>query len=332
MTKKITSPYQKNALIRWVKDENDWVLVSDKTDVSETLLESELLCYNVKSSFSLNGGTTKELVDHQVISTAEKSLILVILLEGKLDFGYDDRRFMLDASVHPVGVLVNLARPVIFRRILCKGNRLTKLNVILPTEWVTERATANFNLNAFINEHKASLYLDLKDDMLSLVADILCQKKSADLLEKINLEILVQRLIVQVLKQVIATESASMEVLEKASNGREGVSASKSKNSTDDLIRYIEDNLDRELSAKSLSEYMAMSESNLQRRFKQSLGCNVQSYIRRRRLEIARQQLEKGIFSIAEVAYSAGYKYPSNFTNAFKKTFGYPPAEVPLYR
>jgi len=339
MTQKITSPYQKNALIRWMKNDNDWTLVSDKTDVSEKLIEGELLYYAVKNSYSLNGGTTRELTNYQVISTAKKSLILVILLEGRLDFGYDDRRFVLDARVQPVGVFVNLARPVIFRRVLRKGNTLTKLNVVLPTEWVCERAKPNTNLDAFINQHKASFNLDLNNEVLSLVTDILCQKTSGDLLEKINLEILTQKLIMEVLKQVIATESTDLGILKKELNtdvnvGTKNVKAKiiKEKNSTDDLIRYIEDNLDRELSAKVLSEYMAMSESNLQRKFKHSLGCNVQGYIRRRRLEIARQQLEKGIFSIAEVAYSAGYKHPSNFTNAFKKTFGYPPTEVSLYR
>lgn len=48
-------------------------------------------------------------------------------------------------------------------------------------------------------------------------------------------------------------------------------------------------------------------------------------YIRHRRLNIARQHLERGLVSITEAAYEAGYQHPSNFTNAFKKAFGVPP-------
>lgn len=71
-----------------------------------------------------------------------------------------------------------------------------------------------------------------------------------------------------------------------------------------------------------------MSVSNLQRRFKQSLDMTVSGYIRHRRLEIARQNLEHGLMSITEAAYEAGYHHPSNFTNAFKKVFGVAPHEV----
>ncbi|KQB08598.1 hypothetical protein XV94_13605 [Vibrio metoecus] len=43
------------------------------------------------------------------------------------------------------------------------------------------------------------------------------------------------------------------------------------------------------------------------------------------RLQLARQQLERGLVSITEAAYEAGYLHPSNFTAAFKKAFGISP-------
>ena len=68
-----------------------------------------------------------------------------------------------------------------------------------------------------------------------------------------------------------------------------------------------------------------MSISNLQRHFKQSYNLTINGYIRHRRLNIARQHLERGLVSITEAAYETGYQHPSNFTNAFKKAFGVPP-------
>ncbi|QTG98088.1 helix-turn-helix transcriptional regulator, partial [Vibrio furnissii] len=65
--------------------------------------------------------------------------------------------------------------------------------------------------------------------------------------------------------------------------------------------------------------------SNLQRRFKQQMGMTVANYVRQRRLNNARQQLERGYVTITEAAYEAGYHHPSNFTAAFKKAFGESP-------
>lgn len=87
----------------------------------------------------------------------------------------------------------------------------------------------------------------------------------------------------------------------------------------ENIVSYIETHLEQELSLEHIAEVFSMSVSNLQRRFKQSLNMTVNGYIRYRRLEIARVHLERGLVSITEAAYEAGYHHPSNFTNAFKK-------------
>ena len=99
-------------------------------------------------------------------------------------------------------------------------------------------------------------------------------------------------------------------------------------NKIEDIISYIEINLDQPLSLESIARRFSMSVSNLQRRFKQSYNLTINGYIRHRRLDIARLHLERGLVSITEAAYEAGYQHPSNFTNAFKKAFGVPPHEL----
>ena len=96
----------------------------------------------------------------------------------------------------------------------------------------------------------------------------------------------------------------------------------------EDIISYIEINLDQPLSLESIASKFSMSISNLQRRFKQSYNLTINGYIRYRRLDIARQHLERGLVSITEAAYEAGYQHPSNFTSAFKKAFGVPPQDI----
>ncbi len=326
MAKRLSS-FPKNALIRWKNYDRTHVLVSDTATSSEHLIEGECTRYKVKDGFSINGGTTTELADYQVISTARKSLILVLLLEGKLNFGYDNLRFTLDATHSPQGVLVNLTKPVTFRRILHKNNTVTKLNIVTPVTWVAERSEKNSVIEAFTGQHMANCPIEINKAILQLAYDITNRGTPEGLLEKLHIETLTQRLLLNVFEQVLCSLPNEGGLSEKGGKGN-----SQGDHALDHLVSYIEANLDRELSAKELIEFAAMSESNLQRKFKTTLGCSVQSYIRRRKLEVARLNLEIGAATITEAAYNAGYKHPSNFTNAFKKTFGYPPAEVNVQR
>nr|WP_255526785.1 AraC family transcriptional regulator [Photobacterium sp. BZF1] len=94
------------------------------------------------------------------------------------------------------------------------------------------------------------------------------------------------------------------------------------------IIEFIERNLKQPVALSEIAQHVCMSISSLQRHFKVEMGETVQQYIRKRRLEIAKIQIEKGLMSISEAAYSYGYKHPSNFSLAFKKEFGISPIEL----
>ncbi|MDN3616616.1 helix-turn-helix domain-containing protein [Vibrio gallaecicus] len=325
MVNKLPSSFNKSALIRWVEHKDRHTLMSDSPMSKEELLEGELINYKVNNSFSLHGGTSDELTDFQVISTAKKALIFVILLEGKLDFSYDDIRFVFDAVDKPVGVVVNLSKPATFRRVIQKGNHVTKLNIVLPVEWVEERTQTDSNVGVFISQHLAHFKLKLTEPVLKLTSEIILNSDPKEITGKINLESMTQKLISEIFSQISDCDDLKYSESEEPNSGDSRSSSNKNGHALDSLVTYIEANLERELPAKELAKYAAMSESNLQRKFKAALGCSVRSYIRRRRLDIARQHLERGVASVTEAAYNAGYRHPSNFTIAFKKTFGYPP-------
>ncbi|NOH95639.1 AraC family transcriptional regulator [Vibrio sp. 99-70-13A1] len=325
MANRLPSSFNKSALIRWVEHQDRHTLMSDTPMSKEELLEGELINYKVNNSFSLHGGTSDELTDFQVISTAKKALIFVILLEGKLDFSYDDTRFVFDATDEPVGVVVNLTKPATFRRVIQKGNHVTKLNIVLPVEWVEERTQTDTNVGFFISQHIANFKLNLTGSVLKLTSEIILNSNPKENTGKINLESMTQKLISEIFSQI--SDCEDLKCIESEELNRVDLRARSNKNGyvMDSLVTFIEANLERELPAKELAQYAAMSESNLQRKFKAALGCSVRSYIRRRRLDIARQHLERGVATVTEAAYNAGYRHPSNFTIAFKKAFGYPP-------
>ncbi len=316
MNNRLPSSFQKSAQVHWIQDEKKQSLVSETQHTSQVLVEGKLIDYKVKNSFIINGGTTTELTDFQVISTAQKFLIIIILFEGALDFSYDDIRFRLKANTKPKGVVVNLTKPATFRRSLKKDNRVSKLNILLPIDWIKERAGQNTNINTFISQHLTSFQLNLTENILNLSQEIAQNGFPDGILERIHLETLTQTLLLAIFEQLCSSNTDRYTT---------GQKEPQTEYYLDHLISYIETNLDKNLSARKLAQHAGMSESSLQRKFKITLGYSIQSYIRQRRLEIARQHLERGVATVTEVAYNAGYRHPSNFTNAFKKAFGYPP-------
>jgi len=305
-------------------DSHSNTCTTDKNKQSLALIEGDLISYQVNNNFILHGGKTKELVDFQVLATAKKSLCITILLAGKLDFGYDDLNFFYDATQQQRGVVVSLTKPVSFRRTLYKDNQVAKLNIILLHQWIEHRIRCDDNFSHFISQHLANFELQLTTEILYLTTNIIESSTPSTAIEQIHLESLTQQLLLKVLMQLNDAASVIKQLentnLINESKGYDPV--------LDKLVSYIEANLYMDLSVSDLAKFSAMSISSLQHKFKSSLGISVLGYIRRRRLNIAKQQLEAGLMSISEAAYDAGYRHPSNFTSAFKKVFGIPPQDL----
>ncbi len=298
----------------------------DKNKQSLALIEGDLISYQVDNNFILHGGKSKDLVDFQVLATAKKSLCITILLAGKLDFGYDDLNFFFDAAKQQRGVVVSLTRPVSFRRTLYKDNQVVKLNIILLHQWIEHRIRCNDNFSQFISQHLANFELKLTADILSLTTNIIKSSAPSTAIDQLQLESLTQQLLLKVLIQLNDTTCVINQV-ENTTLGNKSIGYDRV---FDTLVSYIEANLAQDMTVSHLAQFSAMSVSSLQHKFKSTLGISVLGYIRRRRLNIAKQQLEAGSLTISEAAYNAGYRHPSNFTSAFKKVFGIPPQDLIL--
>ena len=95
-----------------------------------------------------------------------------------------------------------------------------------------------------------------------------------------------------------------------------------------DAVRAaIEANLGEEtFNVEHLAREVAHSRGHLHRRLRTLLGESPSDLIRRMRLEQAARLLEAQAGSIAEVAYSVGFKSVAHFSNAFKEHFGVRPS------
>jgi AraC-like DNA-binding protein len=81
---------------------------------------------------------------------------------------------------------------------------------------------------------------------------------------------------------------------------------------------------------KALASQAAMSESKLQKLFREVFGITIYQYVLKVRIEEAKKMIESKRFSVSEVGYEIGYTNLSHFTAAFKKQVGINPKQYLL--
>ncbi|OWW24718.1 hypothetical protein B4Q04_12670 [Zobellia sp. OII3] len=95
------------------------------------------------------------------------------------------------------------------------------------------------------------------------------------------------------------------------------------------VLDYITANLsDENLNVEQLAEELHLSRSQLYRKIKALTGCSANEFLRKIRLEKAKQMIENGNESISEVCFKVGFSSPSYFTKCFKAHFGHLPTEM----
>ena len=101
------------------------------------------------------------------------------------------------------------------------------------------------------------------------------------------------------------------------------------KNFIEKVIDFIVKNIaDENLNVELLAEELNLSRSQLYRKIKALTGCTANEFLRKLRLEKAKEIIEKGDASISEVCFQVGFSSPSYFTKCFKAHFGILPTEL----
>lgn len=78
-----------------------------------------------------------------------------------------------------------------------------------------------------------------------------------------------------------------------------------------------------DISIRLLSNEMAMSERQLYRRMKQVAGITPNQYVRKIRLQLAKEAMESGKYrTLSELCYLAGFESPNYFSKLFKESYG----------
>jgi transcriptional regulator GlxA family with amidase domain len=93
-----------------------------------------------------------------------------------------------------------------------------------------------------------------------------------------------------------------------------------------ELLLWIHDNLDAELSVDALAKRISMSPRTFARRFKVSVGMTPANYVAQLRLTAARRKLENSRMSIDSIAYRCGFGTSGTLRRTFVKRLGMSPS------
>ncbi|MCM1190575.1 MAG: response regulator [bacterium] len=96
---------------------------------------------------------------------------------------------------------------------------------------------------------------------------------------------------------------------------------------TQEIVRYIRKNLDRDISVSGIAEYVGMNAEYLTKLFKKNTGYALKEYIINEKLEAAKMLLTTTQLPVTLVADHVGYGNYSNFTRAFKQAVGCTPLD-----
>lgn len=91
------------------------------------------------------------------------------------------------------------------------------------------------------------------------------------------------------------------------------------------IVDYIEEHLDEDLSLDSISDALGYSKFYMSRCFSDEAGLSIYKYIQGRRITLAAQALIEQEKTILDIAYEAQYNSPQAFTLAFHQLYGCSP-------
>lgn len=92
------------------------------------------------------------------------------------------------------------------------------------------------------------------------------------------------------------------------------------------LVRYINRNLDKDLSIDMLAGEFFLSRYHMMRKFKEETGYTIHSYITSKRLLLARSLISQGV-PVMKASAQSGFQDYTTFVRAYKKQFGSAPSQ-----
>lgn len=100
------------------------------------------------------------------------------------------------------------------------------------------------------------------------------------------------------------------------------------KETLDDIVVYIEENISQRLTVGDIATEVYISPAQLQRLFHEAFHMTVAEYVRVCKLKRALALLYETDRKVCDIAYDVGFGHESSFIRSFKREFGVTPHEA----
>jgi AraC-like DNA-binding protein len=90
---------------------------------------------------------------------------------------------------------------------------------------------------------------------------------------------------------------------------------------------YMESSLGEPLTLEEIARESCLSPYHFHRLFRRLFGETPHAYVRRRRLERARDLLIRGRLTVTEICFETGFRSPGSFGNLFRSRYGIAPLQ-----
>ena len=98
---------------------------------------------------------------------------------------------------------------------------------------------------------------------------------------------------------------------------------SKDKDFISSVLNYVHENIgNTKLNVEFMAKELHLSRSKLYRKIKTATGDSANEFIRKIRLEKAKEYLEQTDKTVSEICYAVGFSSPSYFSKCYKQYFG----------
>ena len=93
------------------------------------------------------------------------------------------------------------------------------------------------------------------------------------------------------------------------------------------IVQFIQDNLDKHYTIEELARRAGLNQRALKSGFRMMYGMGVYAYLKKERMNKAKEHLQMTHQSIFQIARMVGFKSISSFSNAFRKQFKQSPTD-----
>ncbi|MFG1350903.1 helix-turn-helix transcriptional regulator [Xanthobacter autotrophicus] len=300
----------------------EFAVTSPRAITDGAVLRGRYLMTSLRSGAVLHATDARDLHDltSQVMHTQGVTLSLFLEGHANVQLGGRPFRFGPARPGEAEAALLVRAEPDLFVRKGQRGQRVRKVNVTIPADWLEQAQFEQMDRAGAVRrvsgEHLSSLRWRPSPRLLAMAEQVLAVPPYGAFLRDLYVES-------RVMEMLFEAFSAVGDAGPPPERPRPRL-----KQRMWQVQEYLEVHLCDSLTLDAVAQEAGMSVTSLQRAFRATFGTTVFDYVRGRRLERARDALLAEGISVTEAAIIAGYTSAANFSTAFKRAFGMPPKAV----